>query len=382
MLKKLLLFTTFAFWLALPVKLAFAQITDFSPGGGVSTAGTNVWTGNNSWGTTTTAGTATTKISPTMTGTGAEPRSFFTLDGTLPTTLTATSYGAQLNITSAGSSAFVNGALNMLYNAGYTGASPTRGLVMTTTAAGTNATTSGNAAIAGFSNAVTAGTNVGLRANAASSSTTNIGGLLFANASTSSPVLNLALHAGALNATNNVAGYFTLDASTTVPAITSSAIWVNNAAAAVPIVTLADNQVAVVVVQDGGSVWEKQGTKTLTESVATAFVRVAVGSNAVQGGLVEYCVDANDATNYQTRCGTVPFSLVNEGGIEACILGTPSDADGTPTGTLTAAFTGASNAADTCDLLVDATSSLIQTTLRINYYVREFGNVNTSVTAQ
>jgi hypothetical protein len=125
------------------------------------------------------------------------------------------------------------------------------------------------------------------------------------------------------------------------------------------------------------------GTKALTDATATTFVRVAVPSNGRQGGIVEYCIDANDATLYQTRCGSVPFSFVNEGGTESCTgFGTPSDADGTPTGTLTVTFDGTSASADTCDIRANATSSLTETTLQIDYTVRLFGNAATAVTPQ
>lgn len=141
--------------------------------------------------------------------------------------------------------------------------------------------------------------------------------------------------------------------------------------------------VETLTIQTAGSIWAKQGTKTLVDATPTEFARVGVASNGRQGGIVEYCVDANDATNYQTRCGSVAFAFVNEGGTEACNqFSTPADADATPTGTLTVAFTGTSNAANTCDILANAASSLTETTLRINYQVHLRGNAATAVSNQ
>jgi hypothetical protein len=110
--------------------------------------------------------------------------------------------------------------------------------------------------------------------------------------------------------------------------------------------------------------------KTLADGVATAVARISVpqgvaGLTGWTGGTLSYTVVANDATNYQAHRGSVNFAFVNEAGTEACTnLGTVSGiADATPTGTLTATVTGANNAADTCDLLINAASSLAESTL-------------------
>jgi hypothetical protein len=176
-------------------------------------------------------------------------------------------------------------------------------------------------------------------------------------------------------------GYVGLHAGTN-PTFVDSVLQLNNGAFAVPLAVFQDNGTTVREVVDGGAEWGKIGTKTLVSATPTAFVRIAVPNNSRQGGVVEYCVEANDATNYQARCGTVSFSFVNEAGAEAGAAGTPADADGTPTGTLTAAFTVANNAADTMDILANADSSLTETTLRINYSVRLFGNASSAVTPQ
>jgi len=110
--------------------------------------------------------------------------------------------------------------------------------------------------------------------------------------------------------------------------------------------------------------------KALGAGVATAVARISVpqgvaGLTGWTGGTLFYTVVANDATNYQATSGSINFAFVNEAGTEACTnLGTVSSiADATPTGTLTATVTGASNAADTCDLLINAASSLTESTL-------------------
>jgi len=118
------------------------------------------------------------------------------------------------------------------------------------------------------------------------------------------------------------------------------------------------------------AIYIRSQKKTLADGAATAVARISVpqgvaGLTGWTGGTLYYTVVANDATNYQAHSGSVNFAFVNEAGTEACTnLGTVSSiADATPTGTLTATISGASNAADTCDLLINAASSLTESTL-------------------
>jgi hypothetical protein len=75
---------------------------------------------------------------------------------------------------------------------------------------------------------------------------------------------------------------------------------------------------------------------------------------------------------------------VNKAGAETGAVATVSTATETvaaSAGTLTNNnFTTASNAADTIDILANFTSSLAQTTLRINYRVEMYGNAVVTVT--
>lgn len=122
--------------------------------------------------------------------------------------------------------------------------------------------------------------------------------------------------------------------------------------------------------------------KALTESSATAFVRVACASNASTGGLLRYKIRANDATNYQLVSGSVHFAIVNEGGTETCVFGTVvNEADCTPTGTLTVTFDSDTSPANAVDLRANAVSSLTQTTLAIDYVV-EITGIATTITPQ
>lgn len=188
--------------------------------------------------------------------------------------------------------------------------------------------------------------------------------------------------AGRAAATHRFGGYFTIGVSNAVPLPSGvGALAADNLDSTSDIFVVRDNGTSVMTIIDGGAHWTKQSSKTLADAVATAFVRIGVSTNVVQGGIIDYCVSANTATpNSQARCGSVPISLVNEGGTESCVAGTPSDTDNTPTGTMTLAFTGASNAADTCDFLANADSSLTTPTIVINYTVRLFGTAATTVT--
>jgi hypothetical protein len=137
--------------------------------------------------------------------------------------------------------------------------------------------------------------------------------------------------------------------------------------------------------QDGGSTWEKIGTKALTlGGGAVVFVKVAVTSGSYQGGEIHYCADASDGTDFQERCGVIPIALVNKAGTAACGVPTPSAATesvGVSVGTFTVAFTAANNAG-ACDFSANGTSSLVETVMRINYQVGLYGNGATAVTAQ
>lgn len=104
-------------------------------------------------------------------------------------------------------------------------------------------------------------------------------------------------------------------------------------------------------------------TKTLTETVATSVVIIPVPDDVSISGQFIYTVHARDATNAQTRSGSVLYNGVAEGVTATCVLGTPTELDNTPTGTLTATVTCTSPANNQIQILINATSSLAQTTL-------------------
>lgn len=113
----------------------------------------------------------------------------------------------------------------------------------------------------------------------------------------------------------------------------------------------------------------------LTESSATAFVRVNVPSNTVAGGTIIYTIQANDATDYQSLTGRIIWDAVNKGGTTTIVItdtqnGTGACSSGTLTNTTTAVDSGSGNV----DFKLNAVSSLTQTTLRVNCQVfKNFG---------
>ena len=113
----------------------------------------------------------------------------------------------------------------------------------------------------------------------------------------------------------------------------------------------------------------------LTESSATAFVRVNVPSGTVAGGTIIYTIQADDATNYQSLTGRIIWDAVNKGGTTTIVItdtqnGTGACSSGTLTNTTTAVDSGSGNV----DFKLNAVSSLTQTTLRVNCQVfKNFG---------
>ena len=113
------------------------------------------------------------------------------------------------------------------------------------------------------------------------------------------------------------------------------------------------------------------GTKTLTESAATGFATVAIASGSHQGGTIQYSIEANDGTDFQTISGTIAFAAVNKAGTITPTFTTPDAGNETvavSAGTLTNTFT-LTQAANVLTFNASAVSSLTQTTLRIKYHV-------------
>lgn len=309
---------------------------------------------------------------------------FFNVTGTLPGTgLGGYPRAVLINITGAGSDAtYGPQAFRSVLNAGYTGLNSsaagsflntsvgtgvvdggggqaaTHGIAASTTGAGTG----DRIGLTAYHYGATTGKGIGV-SGWAGSSTTAVGVIGYADSAV----------------TNHFGGVFSL--GSTHPTMTgTAALMADNMAVAEKIFDGRDNATSKWTIEDNGAVWAKTCEKALVSATPTEFVRVAMPASGRQGGVLEYCVDANDATNYQTRCGIIPFTFINEAGTEACTVGTTSDSDGTPTGTLSAAITTATASANTCDLLANADSSLAETTLRINAHIRLLGNAATAVT--
>lgn len=110
-------------------------------------------------------------------------------------------------------------------------------------------------------------------------------------------------------------------------------------------------------------------TKTLTESAATGLCDIAIASNSCVSGRLMYIIEANDATDYQVRTGSVYFTAVNKAGVITTNLGTViNEAVSVSAGTLTVTITSATGASK-ITLQANAVSSLTQTTLQCKWRV-------------
>lgn len=117
---------------------------------------------------------------------------------------------------------------------------------------------------------------------------------------------------------------------------------------------------------------EGSRSRTLADNIKTAFVVVSVPSNFYAGGdliWTLYCADANDRV---ARSGRLPWSAINDGGTETCVVGTTSssgDAGGTtgPPTFVAVTFTCADGGTNAIQLEVQADCSLTPTTLTIQY---------------
>lgn len=112
--------------------------------------------------------------------------------------------------------------------------------------------------------------------------------------------------------------------------------------------------------------------KNLTESVATGIAEISLANNTVCGGILEYTIDADDATEYQARQGSVTFVAVSKAGTITSTAGTPTESVAVSAGTLTNTFT-ITNGAAKLTLNLNAVSSLTQTTLRASFAIRVNG---------
>jgi len=334
-------------------------------------------------GTTTTAGTATCVIDDTMGGASTSDNFMF-CNGTLPTVLTAAAYGARFDFAGAGSSAFNSTGIGLFFGGGYSGPNLTTGLLIINNNTGTEIASYGNVGISALSTlGSTAGYTTGGVFAGLGSTVQNTG--VYATAVGTG--LNVGVHGTAASAAVNIGGLFRLTHTPNgITGYSSAALIADNVgAASADIFRLYDNTTLVHVSQDGGSTWDKIGTKALTlGGGAVNFVRVDIASNTYQGGVIYWTADATDATEYQQRSGILPFSIVNKGGTETCTVGTPGTATesvAVSAGTFTVAFTTDTSPTNGCNFAANGTSSLTETVMRLNYHVRLYGNVATAVTA-
>lgn len=112
-------------------------------------------------------------------------------------------------------------------------------------------------------------------------------------------------------------------------------------------------------------------TKTLTESSATNFVQISVGTSSYIGGTVYYTVYSNeDNLEYQVRSGSFNFSVYNESDAETVNIGTVvNESYAASSGTLSVTFDASTSPTNAFFLRANAVSSLGQTTLQIKYRV-------------
>lgn len=324
------------------------------------------------------------EINPEVMGDGSQH--FLEVEGTLPANPAISAvYAVEFDITSAGESSLGSQqAFFVDFLPGYTGNVETFAAHARNGVAGTGGNnTNGNVGLGGESFAITTGKNIGVQGYAIRGDI-NQGGYFQAYL-TKDNATNIGVVGAARNPGSNgiqVGAYFRLtDLFVPLPG-ESAALIADNDVHASPIILARDNGTSVWSVQDGGSVQGKMATKTLTESVATAFVRVAVPQGTCVGGCVHYTIEANNGVDFQARSGILPFAAVNKAGAETVSVGTPdaaSEVVAVSAGTLTNTFT-ATAGTDTVDILADATSSLAQTTLRISYRVEMYSNAVVAVT--
>lgn len=121
-------------------------------------------------------------------------------------------------------------------------------------------------------------------------------------------------------------------------------------------------------------------TKTLTETTATEFVRVAVPQTAganYAGGTAIWTAYASDGTDSQSIHGESKFSAVNKAGTETCSAIIDSQTlVAASAGTLTCTITCVTGLTDLVGLAANCTSSLVQTTLSLVWSV-SMAKVNT-----
>jgi len=106
---------------------------------------------------------------------------------------------------------------------------------------------------------------------------------------------------------------------------------------------------------------------TLTESSATIFTSTTLATGTIQGGTILVTVEANDATDFQSRTLRFIWSAVNKAGNLFISVSTPEEVVAVSSGTLTVSITLVNAGGGVLDFKANAVSSLTQSTLRATY---------------
>lgn len=182
------------------------------------------------------------------------------ITATMPTTITAIMYATDKQITTAGSSAFAIGGLNVDFLAGYTGGSATtcgrfaNAVAGTGTVGfGTDTSITANAGAFGLTTATTAGTNLGTN-GVAYGGNISVGAqgisIRAKNSASNVGVAGFGLNTGTTPV--QIGGYFGLQSA--APTITSAALMCDNGSTTSPIFVARDNGTANFTIADGGAV--------------------------------------------------------------------------------------------------------------------------------
>lgn len=113
-------------------------------------------------------------------------------------------------------------------------------------------------------------------------------------------------------------------------------------------------------------------SKVLTNNTVTSLVNCTLASNSSVGGTIEYTVEANDGTNFGTESGCASFACYNKGGVfsgnTVTKYGTTAPAPTSGTLVVTLTITAANPAV----IQINSNSSLVTTTNRVTYTIRNY----------
>lgn len=247
---------------------------------------------------------------------------FLYVTGTMPTTLSTSTRGVNIEITGAGSSNIENDAFRIAYAAGYTGPSFCIGLNISNNNAGTGTSLVGAVAnYGGYLQATgtTTGYNFGFYGDAGNG---NFNAALYGNATrTKNSATNIAVMGVAANAGTSpvvVGGWLTLNSSPTAPS-TSAGLIVNNGSLAVDIARFEDNGTAKLIIADGGLIGTYNGIATVSGGVPSELATIdSTGLTANVGASTLYAVPASGEGLYrvsayvvETTAGSLSSTLPN-----------------------------------------------------------------------